>query len=491
MLSEIPHSQKVTVMIGVMASLLLAALDQTIVSTAMPKIVEEFNGLSQLSWVFTAYMLTSTITVPIYGKLSDTFGRKKLYLFAIIIFLLGSILSGFAASIEQLIFFRALQGIGGGALFSCSLAIIGDLFTPAERGKWQGVFGAVFGLSSVVGPSLGGWITDNFTWRWNFFLNIPVGIVAITLIIMLMPNFKVEVKKRVIDYWGAITLSIGLVTLLLGLVWGGSAYTWDSWQIVSLLSTAFATLLLFGFIEHKAKEAILPLTLFKNPIFSISNFILFFTGVSMFGTLTYIPLFAQNVLGISAAHSGVVLTPLTFGMIGTSIFAGQMMSRTGKYKILVNIGLAILTLALFSLSSMTPQTTQLSLVYHMIFTGLGLGILMPVFTNVVQNAFPHSQLGVVTAATQLFRSLGGTVGVAVFGTILNNSLASHLAENMPMQEALSTAITGTFLISSVFVVINFVVSFFLKEIPLRKSHKSEPLLEEIGVELGVENGNLS
>lgn len=490
MLSEIPHSQKVTVMIGVMASLLLAALDQTIVSTAMPKIVEEFNGLSQLSWVFTAYMLTSTITVPIYGKLSDIYGRKKLYLTAIVVFLLGSILSGLATSITQLILFRALQGIGGGALFSCSLAIIGDLFTPAERGKWQGVFGAVFGLSSVVGPSLGGWITDNFSWRWNFFLNIPVGILAIVLIAVLMPHIKSEIKRRTIDYLGAITLSIGLAALLLGLVWGGSTYAWDSWQIISLLAVAFVTLGLFIFVESRAKDAILPLSLFKNPIFSISNFILFFTGLSMFGTLTYIPLFAQNVLGISAAHSGVVLTPLTFGMIGTSIFAGQLMSRTGKYKILVLSGLAILTVAVVLLSRMTPQTTQLSLVFHMIFTGLGLGILMPIFTNVVQNAFPHSQLGVVTAATQLFRSLGGTVGVAILGTVLNNSLANQLSDNVPMQEALSKAITGTFFISAILVGITFLVGFSLKEIPLRKSHKSEPLIEEIATDVGVETGNL-
>lgn len=549
MLSEIDKSKKVLVMIGVMSAMLLAALDQTIVATAMPKIVQELNGLEHLSWVFTAYLLASTVVVPLSGKLSDIYGRKIFYIVSIIIFLIGSILSGLSQDMIQLIFFRAIQGLGGGAIMSNSFTIIGDLFPPSERGKWQGMLGGVFGLSSVLGPMLGGWLTDNISWRWTFFINMPVGTLALGLILFLMPKFASGVKDKVIDYKGSIALTIGLVTLLLGLVWGGSLYAWNSAQIIWLFAASISSLVIFGLIENKAREPILPLTLFKNPIFSVSMLIIFLIGIGMFGAILYVPLFAQIVLGVSATNSGTILTPLMLGLIFSSVVSGQVISRTGKYKILTIVGLTVIPIALFLLSTMNSSTTQLDLILRTIFVGIGLGITMPVFTIVVQNAFEHSKLGVVTASTQLFRAIGGTVGVAIMGGILNSSLSSKLGDlssekfmqtlsrfnpnfspetidlnkiqglmsaagkaqisanlsNLPpllkvevmqafaelgikMKQILAVSIDHVFLISSTLMLLALAASFFLKEIPLRKSHAPRPGLEEAGVEIAVEQG---
>lgn len=549
MLSEISKSQKMLVMIGVMSAMLLAALDQTIVATAMPRIVQELNGLEHLSWVFTAYLLASTVVVPISGKLSDIYGRKVFYIVSIIIFLIGSILSGFSGSMTQLIIFRAIQGIGGGAIMSNSFTIIGDLFPPSERGKWQGMLGGVFGLASVVGPMLGGWLTDNASWRWTFFINMPVGVLALGLIFSLMPKFASDIKNKSIDYLGSVALTIGLITMLLGFVWGGSQYAWNSMQIIGLFIVSIVSLLVFASIEQKAKEPILPLNLFKNPIFSVSMLIIFLLGVGMFGAILYVPLFAQIVLGISATNSGTILTPLMLGLIFSSVITGQIISRSGKYKLLTILGLAIIPIALYFLSLMDSHTTQLALVLRTIFIGVGLGITMPVFTIVVQNAFDHSKLGVVTASTQLFRAVGGTVGVALMGGILNSSLSSKLTalsgnkfmqtlsrfnpnfnpdditlnklqgllsssghaqiqshlSNLPsllkievmqafeqfgakIKEIIASSITQVFLISSLLMLIALAASFFLKEIPLRKSHALRSGLEEAGVEIAVEEG---
>lgn len=549
MLSEIPKSQKILVMLGVMSAMLLSSLDQTIVATAMPKIVQELHGLAHLSWVFTAYLLASTITVPISGKLSDIYGRKIFYTVSIIIFLLGSMLSGLSQNMSQLILFRALQGIGGGAIMANSFTIIGDLFSPSERGKWQGMLGGVFGLASVVGPMLGGWLTDNVSWRWTFFINMPVGVLALGLIFFLMPKIALSIKNRPIDYSGAITLTVGLATLLLGFVWGGNQYAWDSAQIIGLFLLSIVSFVIFGIIEQKAKEPILPLNLFKNPIFSVSMLIIFLLGLGMFGAILYVPLFTQIVLGISATNSGTILTPLMLGLIFASVISGQVISRTGKYKFLTILGLAIISTALFLLSTMSSATTQLELIIKTVFMGIGLGIAMPVFTIVVQNAFDHSKLGVVTASTQLFRAIGGTIGVAIMGGILNSSLSSKLSllssekfmqtlsrfnpnfspeaidlsklqglssvvgkaqisaslSNLPpllkvevmqtfvefevkVKQILAASIGEVFLISSLLMLIAFAAAFFLKEIPLRKTHAPRPRLEEAGIEIAVEEG---
>ncbi len=549
MLSEITKSKKIIVMLGVMSAMLLAALDQTIVATAMPRIVQELNGLEHLSWVFTAYLLASTVVVPLSGKLSDIYGRKIFYIISVVIFLIGSILSGLSQNMTQLILFRGIQGIGGGAIMSNSFTIIGDLFPPSERGKWQGMLGGVFGLASVFGPMLGGWLTDNASWRWTFFINMPVGALALGLIFFLMPKFVSTIKDKVIDYKGSIALTIGLITLLLGLVWGGSQYPWNSMQIMWLFAASITSLIIFAFIESKAKEPILPLSLFKNSIFSVSILIIFLLGISMFGAILYIPLFAQIVLGVSATNSGTILTPLMLGLIFSSVVSGQVISRTGKYKILTIVGLAIIPIALFWLSAMSSGTTQFELILRTIFIGIGLGITMPVFTIVVQNAFDHSKLGVVTASTQLFRAIGGTVGVAIMGGILNSSMSAKLnslssdkfmetiakfnpnfkPENIDInklqgilsstgqaqiqeklsslpplikidvihafiefaakiKEILASSIGEVFLISGFIMIIAFIASFFLKEIPLRKSHAPRSGLEEAGVGIAVEQG---
>ncbi len=539
-------------MVGVMLAILLSALDQTIVATAMPRIVSELQGLEHLSWVFTAYMLASTVTVPIYGKLSDIYGRKWFFFGGIVIFILGSILSGLSQNMTQLIVFRGLQGIGGGAMMANSFAIIGDLFVPAERGRWQGMLGGMFGLASVIGPTLGGWLTDNASWRWNFFVNIPIGILALAAIGFLMPKITSTIKERSIDYLGALALTFGLVPFLLALVWGGNQYAWSSIPEIGLFIMSAVFLTLFVITERFAKEPIIPLGLFKNSIFTISVIITFLTAMGMFGAILYIPLFSQIVLGLSATNSGTILTPLMFALVIASILAGQVISKTGKYKSIAIFGMAIVVAGMYWLSTVTSTTTQMELLMRMIALGVGLGITMPIFTIAVQNSFDNSKLGVVTASTQVARSIGGTVGVAIFGSVLNNALMGKLSNmasdpfiqtiskanpkfavtnidannlqgflsaqgqeqirtltmKLPLQlqsqimqyfsdfmlkvkDVFTGAITEVFFLGTILMGIAFVITFFLKEIPLRKSHTVRPVLEEAGIEVAVEEGEFT
>jgi EmrB/QacA subfamily drug resistance transporter len=541
------RNNKIFIMVGVILAMLLSALDQTIVSTAMPQIVRDLNGLQHLSWVFTAYMLASTVIVPIYGKLSDMFGPRKFFLAAIVIFLAGSILSGASQSMTQLILFRALQGLGGGAIMVNAMAIIGDIFPPAERGKWQGVLGGIFGLASIAGPLLGGWITDSFSWRWTFYINIPVGLLALGVLAAALPKIVHTVKDRSVDYLGAILITTGLVPLLLGLVWGGSQYPWGSWQILSLLSVAAASLIGFVFVERKAKEPILSLDLFKNRVFLVSVISLFFIGMGMFGAILFIPIFAQGVIGISATHSGFIMTPMMVALILASIVTGQIISKTGRYKILAVIGSVITVLGMASFIWISVDATQTGLFARMALLGLGLGMTMPIFTIAVQNAFGRERLGEVTAGTQLFRSIGGTVGTAVLGGIMNSQLASRLKDigsdpfvsqmqsvnpsatftdinantvqgflNPQSQDqirgmfsqapaemqaqlsasfdqflhvvkvAFTASIDHLFIASTVLMGVTVVAILFLPEVALRKSAK--PALEQAGLELDAELG---
>lgn len=550
MLANIPKQQKITVMIGVMLAMLLAALDQTIVATAMPRIVRDLNGLEHLSWVITSYLLASTIIVPIYGKLSDIYGRKYFIMSAVVIFLIGSMLSGMSQNMTQLIIFRAIQGLGGGAIFANAFAVIGDLFPPSERGKWQGLFGAMFGIASIIGPTLGGWLTDNASWRWNFYINLPIGIAALAVIGFLMPKIVPDIKDKSIDFLGALALTISLVTLLLGFVWVGNEYAWNSPQIVSLFVSAILSMVMFVYTEQRVKEPIIPLSLFKNPIFSVEMAGFFLVGAGMFGAILYVPLFAQIVLGVTATNSGTILTPMMLGMVVMAIITGQLTSRTGRYKWFQVTGAALASISLFLLSQMTPDTSQGEMIFRMITTGMGLGLMFPVFTLAVQNAFDHSKLGVATASTQLFRSVGATVGTAILGGILNTNLNQKLGDlssdpfvqmaqkinpnfdlskvninqfqailtgqgrqmieqrlnglppafqpqaisafNEFLQKvrfAFSQSITEVFLIASGLTAAAFVVSLFLKEIPLRKSHAERPMMEEAGIEMAEEEGD--
>lgn len=504
-------------MVGVMLAILLSALDQTIVATAMPRIVSELQGLEHLSWVFTSYMLASTVTVPIYGKLSDIYGRKWFFFGGIVIFILGSILSGFSQNMTQLIVFRGLQGIGGGAMMANSFAIIGDLFVPSERGRWQGILGGMFGLASIIGPTLGGWLTDNASWRWNFFVNIPVGILALAAIGFLMPKITSTIKERSIDYLGALALTLGLVPFLLALVWGGNQYAWNSVSEIGLFIISVVFLSLFVIVERFAKEPIIPLALFKNSIFTISVVVTFLTAMGMFGSILYIPLFSQVVLGLSATNSGTILTPLMLGLVIASIISGQIISKTGKYKSAAIFGMVIVVGGMYWLSTLTSDTTQIGLMARMIGLGIGLGITMPIFTIAVQNSFDNSKLGVVTASTQVARSIGGTVGVAIFGSVLNNALTGKLsnmasdpfiqtisklnpnsaitnisANNLEeFQDVFTGAITEVFLLGTILMAAAFIVTFFLKEIPLRKSHIVRPVLEKAGIEVAVGEGEFT
>jgi EmrB/QacA subfamily drug resistance transporter len=554
-LANITNRQKSLVMVGVALSLLLFAIDQTIVATAMPKIVSELHGLEHLSWVVTAYLLASTVSVPLWGKFSDLFGRKWLFVGSIIIFLVGSLLSGASQSMTQLIIFRGLQGLGGGGMMSNSFAIIADLFPPAERGKWQGVLGGIFGLASVIGPFLGGWITDNASWRWTFYVNLPIGIVALAAIIYLMPAIKSLVSRSQIkiDWWGSALLTVSLVSILLACVWGGTQYAWDSATIISLFAVGAVTLAAFIFAETKAADPIIPLGLFKNSIFTTSVIVTFLMGMAMFGVILYIPLFAQGVLGTNATGSGAILTPLMFGLIGSSIVSGQVISRTGKYKFLAVTGLIIAVSALWWLSTMTTSTTNGELVARMVAMGIGLGITMPIFNIVVQNAFDNSKIGVVTSATQLFRNLGSTIGTAILGTVFINTLStkaaglssqpfvaqvgtqgpinfSHPDSNQiqallsaPGQQAVTGAfaqlpaparaslsgafgdyvsalktvyagsITHLFIVGMAIVAVALIFTFFLKEVPLRGRAEAgeRGAAEEAGIELAIEEGMIA
>ena len=418
---------------GLLLGMLLAALNQTIVATALPDIVGDLGGFDHYSWVFSAYMLASTVTVPLYGKLSDVYGRRPFFLLAIVLFMVGAVVSGLAPSMTVLIVGRAIQGLGAGGLIPLAMAVIGDLIAPRERGKWQGLTGAVFGVASVVGPATGGWISDNASWRWAFFVSLPFGLLALVVV---QRGFTMEPVHRdhTIDYTGAALLSAGLSAGLLATVWGGAQYPWGSPEIVGLFVASAVLLVSFVLWERRVPEPIMPLDLFRNRTFAASQVALFFIGAAMFGTIIYIPLFVQGVLGESATSSGAILTPLMLSLIGASVAAGQIVSRTGRYKAVLLTSPIVLLIGFALLSRLDAGSTLHETTRDMIVVGLGLGLGLQTFVLVVQNAVPRSMMGVATASTQFFRTIGATIGVTVMGALLTTRLHDELAGRLSPAE---------------------------------------------------------
>jgi len=423
-----------SVLIALMLTLFLAALDQTIVSTALPTILADLNGFNNYTWVVTAYLISSTLVIPIVGKLSDQFGRKWFIIGGVILFLIGSALSGASQTIGQLITFRALQGLGAGALLSLVFTSVGDIFTPAERARWQGLFVGVFGLASVIGPSLGGWITDYSSWRWVFYVNLPVGIIALFFLTFYLPS-SISLRStaytgwravRRIDFAGAITAAAATTLLLLGLTWGGATYPWGSWQVIGSLVAAGVLFIAFGVIEALVPEPILPLDLFRNQIFASGSLMSLLTGMALFAVVIYLPLFIQGVLGQSASNSGTVITPLTLSLVAASILGGLLVARVGRYQWLAILGGIVLLIGIFLLSRMGVSTPLLTVTLFMIVVGLGLGLLQPVVTLAVQNALPRTRLGVGTGAVTYLRSLGSTLGTAIVGSVVTNTINSDI-----------------------------------------------------------------
>jgi EmrB/QacA subfamily drug resistance transporter len=518
---SLTHKEIIFVLSGLMVGLLLAALDQTIVSTALKSIVEDFDGLAHYTWVVTAYLLTSTASTPLYGKISDLYGRRPVFQFAIITFLIGSFAAGAATSMEQLIAFRAIQGLGAGGLMSLTFVIIGDIISPRERGKYQGYFGGVWGLSSVAGPLLGGYFSDHAQilgvtgWRWIFYINLPFGIAAliITSISLHIPKVK---REHSIDYLGALLLVSGVSALLLGVSVYGPQDGWQNSKTLLTVAVATILILLFLFQESRAKEPILPLTLFKNHTFSVTSFMAFIIGAGMFGAIIMLPLYFQIVKGDSATSAGLKLIPFMIGIVTFSIVSGKLITKHGHYKRFPILGLSLMTIGLFMLSTLTQTTPFWKLAIYAVLIGAGLGLSMQTIVIALQNSVEFRDMGVATSANTFFRSIGATMGVALFGTVY----ASRLAHNLPIEieklrasnpaaligatpekfEALkdNTAVLKTFtpelqagiinafvnsfhivfLTSVPITIIGFFVAFMLRETPLRTGVGHQAAKEE-------------
>jgi EmrB/QacA subfamily drug resistance transporter len=471
---------------GLMIALLLAALDQTIVATALPKVVSELGGITQYSWVFTAYMLGSTVTVPLYGKLGDAHGRKPLFIVAISIFLVGSALCGVAQNMVELVVFRAIQGVGAGGIFPLTLAMVGMIVPPRDRGRYQGLIGSVFAAASIVGPLVGGFIVDNASWRWIFYVNVPVGLLALVVILATMPRRPYK-QEHSIDWLGAAVLALGTTALLLGLVWGGRDYPWTSAPVIGALVAAVVLLAAFALVERRVREPILPFELLRNPTVASSVACLALVGMAMFGTISFVPLFVQGVIGTSATSSGVVLTPLMLGAVTTSFLAGQMVSRTGRYRPNTLVGPIVLGAGELLLWRMGVNTTNAQAARNMVIAGIGLGMMMQIFVLSVQNSVTRAQMGTATALTQFSRSIGATLGVTLMGVIVNQrlpeSVRAHgtVIHRLPQagRVALANALHPAFLAAAVVCGLAFVVSLlWVREVPLRQGFEDVQVGDE-------------
>ena len=491
--AALSHRQILIAFSGLVLAMLLAALDSTIVSTALPTIVSELGGLEHLAWVVTGYLLAQTIVTPVYGKLGDLYGRKIVMQSAIVLFLVGSALCGLSQNMTQLILFRAIQGLGGGGLVVTTQAVVGDIVPPRDRGRYQGIFGAVFGLSSIAGPLLGGYFTTHLSWRWIFYINLPVGIAALVVLAATLPSLSRRVARS-IDYAGAALLAVVLSSITLLADLGGTAYPWSSPICIGLIAISLLSLGLFAVVERKATEPVLPLHLFQRQTFVVTSVVGLIVGFALFGSVTYFPLYLQVVKGVSPTGSGMQMVPMMGGMLVTSILSGQLISRTGRYKIFPVLGTAVMTVGLFLLSRLTPQSTNATASLLMLILGVGLGMVMQVLVIAVQNDVDYRDLGVATSGATLFRLIGGSLGTAILGAIFAARLSVNLvrllppgtvatggARNMSVQallqlpsstraayaQAFTASLDTVFLVATVVCAIGFVLTWFLPERPLR------------------------